>query len=108
MFLQKCGHLLLMKLTAGLNFPNILCTAFGRADPKSAKKYTDDLSVFFALLGSTCVKAVRRHIDEIDPRNLLTAELTHCTVFCSIFITNKQLLMSGLKLLESKLKYQFT
>jgi hypothetical protein len=38
----------------GINFTNILRTAFTRADPKSAKK-TDDFIVFFALLGSACV-----------------------------------------------------
>ncbi len=29
----------------GVNFTNILCTAFVRKDPKSAK-YTDDMTVF--------------------------------------------------------------
>ncbi len=32
-----------------------------------AEKDTDDLTAFFELLGSTHVKAGRRHIDEIDP-----------------------------------------
>ena len=38
-----------------------------QADPKSDKK-TVNQSSFFALLGSPVVKAVRKHIDEIDPR----------------------------------------
>jgi len=36
-----------------------------RKDPKSAK--TEGLSAFFALLGFLCVKAARKHVDEIDP-----------------------------------------
>ncbi len=32
-----------------------------------AQKDTDDLTVFFALLGSACVKAVRRYVGEIYP-----------------------------------------
>jgi len=45
-----------MKLTPGVNFTNILCATFIQADPKSAKK-TDSLTVFFALLGYSRVKA---------------------------------------------------
>ncbi len=43
----------------GLNFINILRTAFTLADPKSVKD-TDDLNVFFMLLGSKRIKAVCR------------------------------------------------
>ena len=46
-------------LCSGLNFINVLHTAFTLADPKSVKKI-DKLSIFFTLLGSTSVKAVRR------------------------------------------------
>jgi len=35
-------------------------------DPKSAKKYSQAISLF-ALLGSTCVKAGRKNVGEIDP-----------------------------------------
>jgi len=35
-----------------INFTNVLQTAFTRADPKSAKKDTDDSTVFFVPLGS--------------------------------------------------------
>ncbi len=42
----------------GVNFINIICAAFALEDPKSAKK-TFKLSVFFALLGSSCTKAAR-------------------------------------------------
>jgi hypothetical protein len=44
---------------AGVDFTNILCTAFTRADPKSAKK-TDCLTVLFVLLRSVHVKAARK------------------------------------------------
>jgi len=38
----------------GANFINILCSAFTLADTESVKK-TDNLAVFFALLGSACL-----------------------------------------------------
>jgi len=40
----------------GVYFTIILPAAFEHADPKGAKK-TDRLNVFFALLGSRCIKA---------------------------------------------------
>jgi len=43
----------------GVNFINVLQAAFVCADPKRAKK-TDNLTVFFALLGSESIKAARR------------------------------------------------
>ncbi len=49
-----------MKLTSGVNFIKVLCTAFTPVGPKSAKKNTSDLTVFFVYSGSVCVKAVRR------------------------------------------------
>jgi len=49
---------MLMKLTPGVNFTNILMAAFMRADPKDAKK-TVGLTALFALLGSTHIKAAR-------------------------------------------------
>ncbi len=39
--------------------------AFTHADPKSAKK-TNSLTVFFMRLGSACVKAWSKKVDEID------------------------------------------
>jgi len=51
--------------TPVVNFNNILQAAFTRTDPKSAKK-TDNLTVFFAHLGSVHVKAARKNVDEID------------------------------------------
>jgi len=36
---EKCTRKTLMKLTPGLNFINVLCTAFTPADPKSIKRY---------------------------------------------------------------------
>jgi len=43
-----------MKLTTGVNFINVLWAAFTCTDPK---KDTDDITVFFMLLGSVCAKA---------------------------------------------------
>jgi len=51
---------------AGLNFINVLHTAFTLTDPKSVKK-TLKLSIFFMLLGSTSVKAVRRMLMKLSP-----------------------------------------
>jgi hypothetical protein len=53
--------------SAGLNFINVLCTAFTLVDPKSVKKDTDDLTVFFTLLGSTSAKAVRSTLMKLTP-----------------------------------------
>ena len=48
---------MLMKLTLGVNFTNILWAAVTHANPKSAIKL-HNLTVFFALLGSARLKAV--------------------------------------------------
>ena len=51
----------------GVNFTNVLLTAFMHAaDPKSAKK-TVKLGSFIALLGSLCVKAARRTLVKLIP-----------------------------------------
>jgi len=36
-----------------------------------AQKDIDDLTVFFALLGSANIKASKKHVGEIDPRGSL-------------------------------------
>jgi len=48
-----------MKLTSGVDFTNIVDAVFMQADPKSAIKYSQVLSLF-ALLGSVHVKAARK------------------------------------------------
>ncbi len=60
----------LMKLTAGLNFINVLSTAFTSVDPKSVKRYWW-LDWVLMILGSTRVKAVRRTLMKStpEPRN---------------------------------------
>jgi len=55
-----------MKLTAGLNFINVLPTAFTCADPKTVKK-TVKLSIFFTLSGSMSIKAVRKMLVKLTP-----------------------------------------
>jgi len=47
-----------MVFRPGVNFINILGAAFMRTDPESAKK-TDNLTVFFSLLGSAHIKLAR-------------------------------------------------
>jgi len=61
---------MLMKLTPGVNFVNVLRAAFRRADSKSAKK-TVKLSVFFALLGSAFEKAAQRTLMKLTVDNLV-------------------------------------
>jgi len=56
----------LMKLTSGLNFINVLHTAFTNGDPKNIKK-TVKLSIFLTLLGSASVKAARRMLMKLTP-----------------------------------------
>jgi hypothetical protein len=36
---KKCAHKMLMKLTPGVDFTNVLQAAFTLADPKSAKRH---------------------------------------------------------------------
>jgi len=55
----KFGKQNLQFFSSGVNFTNILRTAFTNADPKSRKK-TDGLTVFFALLGSAHIKAAHK------------------------------------------------
>jgi len=57
---------MLMKLTPGLNFINILRAAFARPDPERAKK-TNNLTVYFALLGYACAKAAHRMLMKLTP-----------------------------------------
>jgi len=58
---KKLSSKMLMKLT-----PWVLRAAFMHADPESAKK-TDNLTVFFALLGSARAKAARRTLMKLTP-----------------------------------------
>ncbi len=52
--------------TSGVNCINILCTAFALVDHEGVNN-TVKLSVFFALLGSMSVKAVRRTLMKFSP-----------------------------------------
>ncbi len=66
--------------TPGLNFINILRTAFTLIDPKSViKRDTDDLTVFFTLSGSTSAKAVRRMLMK------LTLDVNFINILLAVF-----------------------
>jgi len=52
-------------LRSGINFINVLCTAFALVDPKSVK-YTVVSSVSFYAFGSTSVKAVSRSLMKLS------------------------------------------
>jgi hypothetical protein len=49
----------------GVDFANVLQAAFRRNDPKSKKGHLQ-FDCLFALLGSTGIKAVRKHVGEMD------------------------------------------
>jgi len=49
----------------GVDFTNVLRSAFAREDPKSAKK-TLGTRLSFALWGSASIKAAHKHVSEID------------------------------------------
>ena len=57
-----------MKLSPGVNFINVFTHSFCACRSWKHKKLVD-LTVFFALLGSACIKAAHKHVDEIDPRS---------------------------------------
>ena len=60
-------------LQPGVNFTNILHAAFMLADPKSAIK-DSQLKQLFTYLGSASVKALGKHVDEIDPKATFFSE----------------------------------
>ncbi len=65
-FSNKAAHNMLVKLTSGLNFINVLLTAFTHSDPKSIKK-TIKLSIIFTLLGCRSVEAARKMLEKLTP-----------------------------------------
>ncbi len=56
-----------MKLTPGVDFTNIYKQLLRVKIPK-VQKDTNDLTGFFALLGSALVKGVCKRVGEIDPK----------------------------------------
>ncbi len=63
---------------SGVNFIIILRSAFAHADPKSVKRHWW-LDCLIALLGSARVKAVHKHVGEIDLRAADTSRLPFTT-----------------------------
>jgi len=59
----KVTHKMLVKLTPGVNFTNILCSSFIYADSKSAKNIVKS----FALLGSVQAKAACKMLVKLTP-----------------------------------------
>ncbi len=55
----------------GVNFSNILRTAFTLVDPKSVKRYWQ-LDWILTLWGATGIKDARKYVDEIDTRTVHT------------------------------------
>jgi len=69
------------KLT-GVNFINILQAALTLANPKSAKKKTNNLLAFYLLSGSAQVKAVHKMLVKLTPgvnfTNIFTLSFYAC------------------------------
>ncbi len=65
---EKFVLLTLMKLTAGVEFTNVLRVALMLEDPKYAKRHWLTLDCLFALLGSLRIIAACKHDGEIDSR----------------------------------------
>ncbi len=57
---------MLVKLTPGLNFINVLRTAFMCVDPRSVRIQSNP-QYLFTLLGSTCAKAARKTLMKSTP-----------------------------------------
>jgi len=62
----KAAHKTLVKLTPGVDFTNILCSAFMHANTKSTKIWIFDC--IFPLLGSALVKALRKVLAKLTPQ----------------------------------------
>ncbi len=67
---KSCVRKMLVKSTPGLNFINVLRTAFTRVDPKSVRIQSNP-QYLFTLLGSTCAKAARRTLMKSTPGYLV-------------------------------------
>ena len=67
----------IMVCTSGVNFTNVLCAAFMLVDPKTVKKI-ENLTVFFTLLGSEGVKAVRRILMKLSPGRIFGVDVNTC------------------------------
>jgi len=62
---SKAAHKMLVNLTTGVNFTNILRAAFTLVGPKSAKRHCQ-LGCLFAHTGSAIVKAARRTLMKLS------------------------------------------
>ncbi len=80
--------------SSGVNFTNVLQAAFMLIDPESIKKI-DNLTVFFTLLGSARVKAVRRMLMKLSlgkPNHFQTCKKGSSDSKSEIFEVEKMLL----------------
>ncbi len=64
-------------MSSGVNFINVLLTAFALIDPESVKKI-DNLTVFNTLLGSAGVKGVRRTLMKSSPAGQNGGDVKTC------------------------------
>jgi len=65
-FIQKAEHQMLIKLTPGVNFINILCSHFTCQDPQSVN-IQSSCQYLFTLLGSEGIKAAHKTLMKLTP-----------------------------------------
>jgi len=75
----------MMKLTPGVNFINVLCTAFALIDPESVKRYWR-INCIFCAFGIYERKSCSLNVDEIDSRPYLKS---HCGADMQIYERKK-------------------
>jgi len=64
---KKAALKMLMKLTNGVDFTNILHAVFSFANPKSAKRQSSH-PCLFAFLESACIKAAHKMFVKLTPK----------------------------------------
>ncbi len=65
-FIQKAAHQILIKLTQGVKFINILCIDFTRQDPQSVN-IQSSCQYLFTLLGSEGIKDAHKMLMKLTP-----------------------------------------
>ncbi len=78
-------------MLAGVNFTNVLQSAFAHADPESAKK-TDNLTVFFSLLGSGRAKAACGTLVKLTPGYQVAPSLNSTVLRSPFYVINSFIL----------------
>ncbi len=101
----KAAHKMLMKLTPGIDFTNILWATFKHKDPITTKRHWC-CNCLFTLLGSASVKGACRHAGEIDPR--LAPPTTIGQGSCAVLWQDTVIIFGGMAAKTLVQQYSFT